>query len=221
GAMTRRATGSPGRAERGGEWGAISGPPTFTDVTLQRDGRVVTITIDRPADQNRLTREVLPGPEASVHGLAGDGEAQAPVLTGRGRSRAAADARGPRAGAGDHVHGARARRRRAAAPGPRARGAPGGTAAPRGAGAGRAHRGQRPAGHTRRQAHRDHAPGRGLRRGALALGRAPIRARVEPRRGRGHARAPRGTRAALHRALSDATAQPDAWRTDRRAGGGT
>src|SRR5207302_7271564 len=72
GAMTRRATGSPGRAERGGEWGAISGPPTFTDVALQRDGRVVTITIDRPADQNRLTREVLLGLEAIVHDLAGD-----------------------------------------------------------------------------------------------------------------------------------------------------
>ena len=82
--MTRRATGSPGRAERGGEWGAISGPPTFTDVTLQRDGRVVTITIDRPADQNRLTREVLLGLEAIVHELAGDAETQAVVLTGRG-----------------------------------------------------------------------------------------------------------------------------------------
>ena len=82
--MTRRATGSPGRAERGGEWGAISGPPTFTDVALQRDGRVVTITIDRPADQNRLTREVLLGLEAIVHELAGDAETQAVVLTGRG-----------------------------------------------------------------------------------------------------------------------------------------
>jgi len=82
--MTRRATGSPGRAERGGVWGAISGPPTFTDVALQRDGRVVTITIDRPADQNRLTREVLLGLEAIVHELAGDAETQAVVLTGRG-----------------------------------------------------------------------------------------------------------------------------------------
>ena len=82
--MTRRATGSPGRAERGGESGAISGPPTFTDVILQRDGRVVTITIDRPADQNRLTREVLLGLEAIVHELAGDAETQAVVLTGRG-----------------------------------------------------------------------------------------------------------------------------------------
>src|SRR6267378_4139802 len=84
GAMTRRATGSPGRAERGGVWGAISGPPTFTDVALQRDGRVGTITIDRPADQNRLTREVLLGLEAMVHELAGDAETQAVVLTGRG-----------------------------------------------------------------------------------------------------------------------------------------
>src|SRR5260370_40788036 len=85
--MTRRATGSPGRAERGGVWGAISGPPTFTDVALQRDGRVATITIDRPADQNRLTREVLLGLEAMVHELAGDAETPAVVLTGRGSGR--------------------------------------------------------------------------------------------------------------------------------------
>jgi len=26
---SRRATGPPGRAERGGVWGAISGPPTY------------------------------------------------------------------------------------------------------------------------------------------------------------------------------------------------
>ena len=55
-----------------------------TDVTVQRDGRVATITIDRPADQNRLTREVLLGLEAMVHELAGDAETQAVVLTGRG-----------------------------------------------------------------------------------------------------------------------------------------
>ena len=55
-----------------------------SDVALQRDGRVVTITIDRPADHNRLTREVLLGLEAIVHDLAGDAETQAVVLTGRG-----------------------------------------------------------------------------------------------------------------------------------------
>jgi len=82
--MTRRATGSPGRAERRGIWGAMSGPPT-EEVRLQRDGRVATITIDRPADQNRLTREVLLGLEEIVHGLAGDEETQAVVLTGGGR----------------------------------------------------------------------------------------------------------------------------------------
>src|SRR3989454_4798325 len=51
---------------------------------LQRDGRIATITIDRPADQNRLTRDVLLGLEAFVHDLAGDAETQAVVLTGAG-----------------------------------------------------------------------------------------------------------------------------------------
>src|SRR5438046_6186037 len=51
---------------------------------LQRDGRIATITIDRAAGQNRLTREVLLGLEAIVHELAGDAETQAVVLTGRG-----------------------------------------------------------------------------------------------------------------------------------------
>src|SRR2546421_10403368 len=51
---------------------------------LQRDGRIATIRIDRPADQNRLTREVLLGLEAIVHDLAGDAETQAVVLTGAG-----------------------------------------------------------------------------------------------------------------------------------------
>src|SRR5256712_11098365 len=51
---------------------------------LQRDGRIATITIDRPADQNRLTRDVLLGLEAFVHDLAGDAATQAVVLTGAG-----------------------------------------------------------------------------------------------------------------------------------------
>ena len=31
-------------------------PPTTDEVRVDRDGPVVTITLDRPADQNRLTR---------------------------------------------------------------------------------------------------------------------------------------------------------------------
>ena len=82
--MTKRATGSPGRAERGGVWGAMSGPPTSTNLTLEHDGRVAVVTIDRASDQNRLTREVLLGLEDIVRGLAGDDETQAVVLTGAG-----------------------------------------------------------------------------------------------------------------------------------------
>jgi enoyl-CoA hydratase/carnithine racemase len=57
---------------------------TAREVVVRRDGRVVTVTIDRPADQNRLTREVLLALEALVHELAGDDEAQAVVLSGAG-----------------------------------------------------------------------------------------------------------------------------------------
>lgn len=54
------------------------------EVVVERDGRVVTITIDRPADQNRLTRDVLLALQGFVDGLATDDEAQAVVVTGRG-----------------------------------------------------------------------------------------------------------------------------------------
>ncbi len=54
------------------------------DVRLERDGRVATITLDRPDAQNRLTLDALRGLEAIVHDLAGDAETQAVVLTGAG-----------------------------------------------------------------------------------------------------------------------------------------
>jgi enoyl-CoA hydratase/carnithine racemase len=54
------------------------------EVRVQRDAGVVTITLDRPADDNRLTRPVLLALQAIVDELAGDGEIQAVVLTGAG-----------------------------------------------------------------------------------------------------------------------------------------
>lgn len=57
---------------------------TTSGVVVGRVGRVVTVTLDRPDDQNRLTREVLLALETLVHELAGDDEAQAVVLTGGG-----------------------------------------------------------------------------------------------------------------------------------------
>jgi hypothetical protein len=48
-------------------------PPATDEVRADRDGAVLTITLDRPADQNRLTREnsVAEWPLAWVHsGLA-------------------------------------------------------------------------------------------------------------------------------------------------------
>jgi enoyl-CoA hydratase/carnithine racemase len=55
-----------------------------TEVVLRRDGRVATITIDRVADQNRLTLEVLQALQRAVDALAADEDTQAVVLTGSG-----------------------------------------------------------------------------------------------------------------------------------------
>ncbi len=55
------------------------------EVLFERDGRVATITLNRPADQNRLTRDVLLRIQSMVDGLGEDGEVQAVVVTGSGR----------------------------------------------------------------------------------------------------------------------------------------
>jgi len=55
------------------------------EVLLERDGRVATITLNRPADQNRLTRDVLLRIQSMADGLGEDGEIHAVVVTGRGR----------------------------------------------------------------------------------------------------------------------------------------
>lgn len=54
------------------------------EVRVERDGRVVVVTIDRPDDQNRLTREVFAALEELVRGLAADEDAQVLVITGAG-----------------------------------------------------------------------------------------------------------------------------------------
>lgn len=55
------------------------------EVRLERAGRVATITLDRPADQNRLTRDVLLTLQGFVDHLAEDEEIQAVVVTGAGQ----------------------------------------------------------------------------------------------------------------------------------------
>jgi len=55
-----------------------------SEVEFARDGRVATITLRRPAEQNRLTRSVLLALQGIVDELAGDGDVQAVVLTGSG-----------------------------------------------------------------------------------------------------------------------------------------
>jgi enoyl-CoA hydratase/carnithine racemase len=55
-----------------------------SDVEFARDGGVATITLGRPAEQNRLTRSVLLALQGIVDELAGDGTVQAVVVTGRG-----------------------------------------------------------------------------------------------------------------------------------------
>lgn len=54
------------------------------EVVLRRDARVATITLDRPHDQNRLTRSVLLALQGIVDELAGDDHVQAVVVTGAG-----------------------------------------------------------------------------------------------------------------------------------------
>jgi enoyl-CoA hydratase/carnithine racemase len=54
------------------------------EVRVERDGRALTITLDRPGDQNRLTRDVLLTLQSLVDGLGADEETQAVVITGSG-----------------------------------------------------------------------------------------------------------------------------------------
>ena len=54
------------------------------EVRLERDGPVATITLNRPADQNRLTRDVLLALQGIVDRLAEDEEIQAMIVTGTG-----------------------------------------------------------------------------------------------------------------------------------------
>ena len=56
----------------------------MSDVEFARDSGVATITLGRPAEQNRLTRGVLLALQGIVDELAGDGTVQAVVVTGRG-----------------------------------------------------------------------------------------------------------------------------------------
>jgi enoyl-CoA hydratase/carnithine racemase len=55
-----------------------------SEVRIARDGRVLTVTLARPADQNRLTRDVLVRLQDFADRLASDEEAQAVVITGTG-----------------------------------------------------------------------------------------------------------------------------------------
>src|SRR5438046_9614846 len=55
------------------------------ELRVERADRGGTIPLDRPADQNRLTRDVLLGLQQVLDRLGGDDEAQAVVITGSGR----------------------------------------------------------------------------------------------------------------------------------------
>jgi enoyl-CoA hydratase/carnithine racemase len=59
-------------------------PPSVPDVRMERDERVLTLTLDRLGDQNRLTREVLLTMQGIADSLAGDDQIQAVVITGSG-----------------------------------------------------------------------------------------------------------------------------------------
>jgi enoyl-CoA hydratase/carnithine racemase len=55
-----------------------------SDARIERDGAVITITLDRPQDQNRLTRDVLLALGETVAGLATDDAIQVVIITGAG-----------------------------------------------------------------------------------------------------------------------------------------
>src|SRR6266566_2812952 len=59
-------------------------PPSASDVRVERAERVLTLILDRPDDQNRLTRDVLLTMQGIADDLGGDDEIQAVVVTGSG-----------------------------------------------------------------------------------------------------------------------------------------
>ena len=54
------------------------------EVRVERDGPVATVTLNRPGDQNRLTRDVLLALQGIVDRLAEDEEIRAIVVIGTG-----------------------------------------------------------------------------------------------------------------------------------------
>jgi enoyl-CoA hydratase/carnithine racemase len=59
-------------------------PPSAPDLRVERAERVLTLTLDRPGDQNRLTRDVLLTLRGIADELRDDDEIQAVVVTGSG-----------------------------------------------------------------------------------------------------------------------------------------
>ena len=59
-------------------------PSASPDLHVERAERVLTLILDRPGDQNRLTRDVLLTMQGIADDLGGDDEIQAVVVTGNG-----------------------------------------------------------------------------------------------------------------------------------------
>lgn len=63
----------------------MTGQEALAEVRFQREGHVALVTLNRPEDQNRLTRDVLLALEGLAARLRADQELQALVITGAGQ----------------------------------------------------------------------------------------------------------------------------------------
>ncbi len=79
----------PGRSERRGVWGAMSGPPmsvTYQDIRYEVSDGVCTVTLQRPDKLNAVTRPMLEELIAAFDRADADDAVRVVIVTGSGRA---------------------------------------------------------------------------------------------------------------------------------------